>query len=462
MEAVITLQEMGYHFFVVGEKISFKFCGGVEPAREQVVPLLQQIKANKASVIAFLTIAGTKPHQEPNGRWKQVISYRDVDTDAPKRTTIRGATESEVKAKVRDFNRTISAGVKPNQKKVTFYDWLLTWLEVNKRNTVSEGSFTNYETIVKIRINGTPLAKMQLDKIKRADIQKFFNDMAQTYSPKSMEITKVIINDALKVAEIDSLILKNPCKGIKLPRPAKEQIQPFNPEEITLLLEAAGAGSFMYTVIMFGLRTGARVGEIAGLKWEDIDFKARKIHIRQQAKYNHRGDTKKTLGALKTGTSARTIPLDTKLAECLRWHERRQEKLKLDFGNGYNPLQLVFPDEIGEILNPTTLGGRFIRLIEKLDIPRRTIHDLRHTFASAAICQGLSIKAVSTILGHSKPSITLDIYSHLMPGDEESIIAAIGGYYDKKVDTVIDTVREGKPESQKEYNKQTRAESQAK
>ncbi len=388
--------------------------------------------------------AGTKPQQEPNGRWKQVISYRDVDTDKPKRTTVRGATEKEVKERVKDFYKTIAAGVKPNQKKTTLYDWLVTWLETNKKNTVSEGSYMRYDNVVNIRVKGTALAEMQLDKIRRADIQKFFNDMAKGYAPKSLELTKVVINDALKVAEIDNLILKNPCKGIKLPKAAKGNIQPLTPEEIAILLEAAGTGSYMHTVIMFGLRTGCRVGEIAGVRWDDIDFKARKIHIRQQSKYHYKSEVKKSLGILKTGSSARTIPLDSKLAECLKWHARRQDKLKIEISDAYNPLNLVFPDEMGEILNPTTLSGRFSRIMKKLEIPKRTIHDLRHTFASAAICQGLSIKAISSILGHSKPSITLDVYSHLMPGDEETIVAAVGGYYDGKPDTVIDTVGAGK------------------
>lgn len=385
--------------------------------------------------------AGTKPEQLENGRWRQLISYRDVETDELKRTTIRGATEKEVKAKVKDFLKTVAAGVKPNQKKITLYDWMLTWLEVNKKNVVSLATYNSYENIVMNHVKDTQLGKMQIDKIKRADIQKFINDKINELAVGSLKLIKMILSDALKVAELDNLIAKNPCKAIKLPKDKTEKVNPLNNEEITLLLDAAGAGTFIYTVIQFGLRTGARVGEIAGLTWDNVDFQAKIITICQQAKYGNRDGAKiHELGTCKTESSNRKIPLDVTLADVLRWHKRRQEKLAAEIGEGYNPLNLVFPSDDGKLMIPQTISERFSAIIAKLPIPKRSIHDLRHTFASVAISQGLSIRAASAILGHSKASITLDIYSHCMPGDEASIINAVSEFYCKKADTVVDTV----------------------
>ena len=385
--------------------------------------------------------AGTEPKQEANGRWSLKISYRDVNTDEPKRTTIRGASQGEVLQKKKDFIKNIEAGVKPNQKKITFQEWLNKWLEANKKISVSNPTYSGYKIIVDKHITGTALGKMLLDKVKRADLQQYFNEKAKEVAASYLALIKVVLSDALNVAELDQLILKSPCKSIKLPKIQKEEINPLTQNEINLLLDAAGSGSYLYAVIFFALRTGMRLGEVAGVRWADIDFKKKGITVRQQSKADPTGGEKHVLGTLKTPSAYRNVPLDSRLADVLKWHQRRQDKLKADLSvDSYNPLGLVFCKDDGELIQSHSLGKKFARLMDTVDIPKRTFHDLRHTFASVAICQGLSIKAVSKVLGHSKPSITLDIYSHCMPGDEESIVVAVAGYYDRKPETVIETV----------------------
>lgn len=186
--------------------------------------------------------AGTEPKQEPNGRWSLKISYRDPETDEQKRTTIRGASQGEVIAKKKEFLKNIDAGVKPNTKKITLLDWLNTWLEVNKKGNVSNKTYTIYKTIVDNHITGTPLAKIALDKVKRADLQKFLNEKAKAIAPSYLAHVKIVLADALNVAEIDQLILRSPCKKLKLPKVEDKEINPFSPEEIKLLLAAAEPG----------------------------------------------------------------------------------------------------------------------------------------------------------------------------------------------------------------------------
>jgi len=373
--------------------------------------------------------AGTEPKQGTNGRWWLKVSYHDPNTDDLKRTTIRGASQGEVIAKKKELFKRIEAGVNPAKKGTTFQEWLDTWLEVNKQNVVTGKTYTIYKTIVDHHVKGTKLGKMLLEKIKRADLQKYFNEKCADISPTYLSSIKVLIADALNVAELDSMIMKNPCKNLKLPPVVKEEINPLNPGEIKILLDAAGAGSMLYNIVFCALHTGMRRGEICGLRWQDIDFNKKHITVRQQAKTDPTKEEWLILGTLKTSAAYRTIPMDKRLTEVLKWHQAKQNKTKDEFGEAYNDLGLVFCMPAGDIIPPNTIGSRFSRLIIKSKIPKRTFHQLRHTFASVAISQGLNIKAVSAILGHEKTSTTLDIYGHLMPGDAETVIKAVAAYY---------------------------------
>ncbi|EGO62124.1 tyrosine recombinase XerC [Acetonema longum] len=373
--------------------------------------------------------AGTEPKQGANGRWWLKVSYRDPETDDLERTTIRGASQGEVLSKKKEFLRSIEAGVKPKAKKMTLQEWLDTWLEVNKISSVSGKSYIIYQTIIDNHIKDTALGKKDIDKVKRVDIQRFINEKGETVAPSYIGQIKAVLADALNVAELDHLILRNPCKKIKLPQVEKEEIHPLNQEEVKKLLDTGGSGSALYNIIFFTLHTGVRRGEVCGIRWTDIDFKNKRIEIKQQAKVDRTHDKKPYLGKLKTKSSYRTIPIGNRLIEVLKWHQAQQNRLKNDLGEAYNDLDLVFCEPDGNITYPNTLDSRFTRLMAKTPIERRTFHQLRHTFASVAISQGLNIKAISKILGHAKTSITLDVYGHLLPGDAETVTQAVAAYY---------------------------------
>jgi len=373
--------------------------------------------------------AGTEPKQGTNGRWFMQVSYKDPETGDLKRTTVRGESQAEIKSKVKNLIRKTEAGISLKSKGVTFQEWLDTWLEVNKKNVVTGRSYYIYKNIVDKHIKETKLGKMPLEKVKRADLQKYFNEKSAELSPKYLETIKVVISDALNVAELDSMILKSPCKNIKLPAVVKEEINPLNIDEVKLLLDTAGTGSLFYNVLICALYTGMRRGEICGLRWQDIDFNKKQIAVKQQAKEDPTKENSLILGTLKTPAAYRTIPMDNRLMAVLKWYQAQQNKAKGNLGKAYNDLGLVFSKPTGDIMSPNVVSQRFHRLIVKTGIPKRTFHQVRHTFASVAISQGLSIQAVSKILGHEKTSITFDIYGHLMTGDAETVVKVVAAYY---------------------------------
>jgi len=373
--------------------------------------------------------AGTEPKQDVNGRWWIKVSYHDAETAELKRTTIRGASQGEVLAKKKDLVKKSEAGVNPTNNKVTFQEWLYTWLEVNKKGSVANRTYTIYKTIIDCHVKDTKLGKMALDKIRRVDLQKYMNEKGEQVAPRYLSTIKIVISDAFNVAELDCMIIRNPCKKLKLPSIVKEEIKPLNNDEIKLLLDTAGAGSLMYNIIFLALHTGMRRGEICGLKWADVNLSKKQISVKQQAKVDRMDGVKLELGTLKTKSAYRTMPMDGRLIEVLKWHQAQQKKIKKSLGDGYNDLDLVFSGPAGNIITPNTVGTRFDRLVSKSGVPKRTFHQLRHTFASVAISQGMNIKAVSAILGHEKTSTTLDIYGHLLPGDAEMVVNAVAAFY---------------------------------
>lgn len=377
--------------------------------------------------------AGTEPKQEANGRWSLKVSYRDVETDELKRTTIRGKSQGEVLEKKKDFLRNVENGVKPNTNKILFKDWLVTWLETYKASSVTAKSYYNYENIVKNHIRDSDLGKIALNKIKRSDIQKFINAKTKELSPGTVGHVRAVIADALHVAEIDRMIIVSPCKDIQMPKRKQKEINPFSMEEAKKLLQAAEPGSMLHAIIFTGLHTGMRRGEIVGLRWDDIDFKAGKITIRQQSKIEpgkDEGKSKVILGTLKTESAYRTIPMEKNLAKVLTSYKAKQAEEKLAAGEAYLANGLVFAWPDGSIINPSTISARFKYLIQSLDIQYRTFHELRHTFASIGISRGMSIKTVSKIMGHAKIDETLDTYGHLLPGDMEGVMSVVAAFFE--------------------------------
>ena len=156
--------------------------------------------------------------------------------------------------------------------------------------------------------------------------------------------------------------------------------------------------------------TGARQGEILGLKWSDVDFSKKQISINRT--FNHgRFFTPKTKGSVRRIDLAPVV-----VKELAGW------KLK----SGGQDEGLIFPNEAGEPMNYSNMVQRhFHQALQKAGTDRIRFHDLRHTFASLLLNQGTNIKYVQTQLGHSSPTVTLNVYSHLMKSENQEDVCRL-------------------------------------
>jgi len=157
-----------------------------------------------------------------------------------------------------------------------------------------------------------------------------------------------------------------------------------------------------------------RRGELLGLKWADVDLENATIRVRQTLT---RKGTGYVLGEPKTKQSRRTLRLTYKVVETLRSHRTRQAEEKLKEGRLYQDQGLVFAGQRGGLINPSNLRQRsFTPLLKRAALPQITFHDLRHTCASLLFQKNVHPKFVQELLGHASVAITLDTYSHMLPG----------------------------------------------
>ena len=200
-------------------------------------------------------------------------------------------------------------------------------------------------------------------------------------------------------------------------------MRPLSPEEARGLLEAA-SGDRLETLYVLAVSTGMREGELLGLRWADIDLEAGALRVRRTL--TRRGG-KVTLGEPKTKKSRRTVRLTPRAIEALKRHRARQAGEKLKAGTLYGDQGLVFAGEGGGLVNPSNLRQRSFRpLLKRAGLAGVTFHDLRHTCASLLFQRNVHPKFVQELLGHASVVITLDTYSHMLPGTGGEATDAMG------------------------------------
>jgi integrase len=232
-------------------------------------------------------------------------------------------------------------------------------------------------------------------------------------SPASVLNVHVVIRKALADAVDAGLIARNPADKAKPPRPHTQggELRYWTPAELRRFLELC-EGHRLEAAFRLLAMTGARRGEIAGLRWVDVDLDGARITIRQALVSVGR----EVYVSSPKSYRGRTVDLDRDTVEQLRAHRERQLREKAAFYGDWEDSGYVFTKRDGSSLHPRTLSQAFVWLVGKSDLPRIRLHDLRHTYASIAVKAGVPIGVVSERLGHASPEFTLHRYSHVMPG----------------------------------------------
>ncbi|MGH9022602.1 MAG: site-specific integrase [Acidimicrobiia bacterium] len=200
-----------------------------------------------------------------------------------------------------------------------------------------------------------------------------------------------------------------------MPQVLPSPMHPWTTEELRAFL-AAAEGDRFYPIFVLLVSTGMRRGEVLGLRWADVDLDAGRLAVRHTI---GRVGGKVLAGEPKTAKSKRSIALDPGTVAVLRRQRIAQLEERLAWGALYREQDLVFAREDGAPINPEYVGRALRRIAGKAGVRPVRTHDLRHGWATAALEAGVHPKVVSDRLGHSKVSVTLDVYSHVAQAVEE-------------------------------------------
>ncbi|MCL2843524.1 MAG: site-specific integrase [Oscillospiraceae bacterium] len=346
--------------------------------------------------------------QRSNGLWEARVMT------GYKTRSVYAKTQEEVIKKRDKLLQELKSGINVDDN-ITAGDWLLVWLKDYKLGFVKQKSYQGYE--INVRVHLLPsLKKIKLRELRRYHVQQLLNDKTKAgLSTNTVSYIRRTLHNALNQAVINELVPHNVASGVKVQSGKKKERRILTLHEQEALLQAL-KGEDRGFMVELALFTGLRCGELLGLRWRDFDKHAKTITVRQtvQRLYGENGKTSLVIvDTPKTETSHRTIPLLGDLADRLHRHRKRQLKMRECAGDNWIEHDLLFATEIGTPIDSSNFSSFLSSMSAKAGIDRVNIHALRHAFATRALEQGIELKVVSEILGHSGIQITADIYSHV-------------------------------------------------
>lgn len=230
--------------------------------------------------------------------------------------------------------------------------------------------------------------------------------------PASVLAVHACLRSALRYALVRRLIDRNPADGAPPPRATRPAVRVLDADDCRRLLDAV-AGDELEALYVLAVTTGARLGELLGLRWIDVDLASARLAIRQALV---RTGGKWSLDEPKTDQSRRSVALSRRAAKALQTHRIRQQRCRLAAGPAWTDHDLLFTDDWGEPLYGAHITERHFKpLLRRAGLPVVRFHDLRHSAATLMLARGVHAKVVSEMLGHASVVLTLDTYSHVIP-----------------------------------------------
>jgi integrase len=347
------------------------------------------------------------------------VGYRGAFTvytvEGPKRRYVSGKTRGEVRQKLTKAMADRDGGLIFDDENTSVGEFLDKWLSDCVRDSVRQSTFDRDSYLIRVHVKPT-LGRIKLSKLSPVHIQGFYRDRLDAgLSASTVNKMHTVLHKALSQAMRWSLIPRNPTEAVKAPRPAPQEMRPLSPEEARKFLEAA-RGDRLEALYILAITTGMRRGELLGLKWSDVDLENASVSIRRTLTRIDNGK-RVVLGDVKTKKSRRTIRLTPQAVEALREHLRRQMEDIERLGDLYKDQGIVFTTNTGGPINPSNLRQRSLTpLLKRAGLPHIRFHDLRHTCATLLLSKNVHPKFVQELLGHATIAITLDTYSHVLPG----------------------------------------------
>ena len=359
-----------------------------------------------------------------DGRWEgRYVVGHDPITGKMVSRNVLGKTQAQVKEKLRTAIENSKRLDYTQTGKYTVGQWMDEWFEAYAKVKVRPSSHQTYKGYIENHIKPN-IGDIPIEKLTSLQLQKFYRllltegriprieseKQPKGLSAKTVRNINQVISSAMDMAVRHKLILSNPTEGCELPKVEHREMKTLPAEQLgAFLREAKESG--VYELYYMDLATGLRRGELLGLKWEDIDLQNGIIHVRRQVARVD-GEVKEL--PLKTKNSYRNISISRDAVAMLTEMEAHRSS------------EYVFPSSTGGPISPDSVNNMLHRVLKRAGLPSIRFHDLRHTFATLALQNGVDIKTVSGMLGHADPGFTLDTYAHVTTSAQKEAARTMG------------------------------------
>lgn len=348
-----------------------------------------------------------------DGRWQVALQVDGV------RKIAYGKTEKEARRKLLELQGQVSTlGALPDAGRRTVNDLLDAWLETGAPTWKPTTAKTWREQCERhIR---PALGKVKLTRLRPDHLQRLYAKYSDR--PATAERLHVILHRALALAVLWRWLPENIADRVLRPayRAGKKEV--WTPAELSAFL-AGAVNHWLYPLWLTAIASGARIGELTALRWEDVNLADGTLTIGRNLQ---RIGGEYVVGEPKTEAGRRTISLPADVMHVLKRHKVKQAEARLRAGGEWANLGLVFTGELGRPLHRSVPNHALGRECQRLGIPVMTSHGLRHLSASLLLEKGLPIPQVSKRLGHASPAITMQVYAHVVKRDDSDLADAIG------------------------------------
>ena len=367
------------------------------------------------------------PLKNGEKRWAAVVYQgKRVAADGVLRNSyrwIRGfQTQRAAQTELNKVLKSIDDGMYIEPSKQTLSEYLQRWLNAAKPNLAAK-TFERYKQLVEVNIN-PKLGPIKLAKLQPVQIAEFYTWSGVAGNKRTgagLSVRTVLhihrlLRKALQQAVVWQLRPTNPADAVEAPHPEDREMQPVDEHRAAILIESA-ENTDMYIPILMALCTGMRRGEILGVRWSDLDLDNSRLTVNQSLGQTREGGL--FFKSPKNKKSRRTIALPEILVSALNDHRASQQKIKDLFGSDYPNFDLVIPLADGTPWPPDRFTDAYVAFARRVGAQGIRFHDLRHTHASELLRRGTPLKTVSQRLGHANATVTLNIYAHVMDGDDK-------------------------------------------
>ena len=347
-----------------------------------------------------------------DGRYE--MKYVVQTATGEKRRSVYGKTQAEVKEKLATAVADVQGRLVFEAEDVTVGEYLSAYV-ADAGHRVRPKTHRRYQDLSAIHILPA-LAGVKLEVLTPDHLRFLYRERLEAgYSPRTVGHAHTLVKQALSQATADGLIPRNVAASVKPPKSSGTEISPLTPGDVRRLFSEASGGRYEALYVV-AVTAGLRRGELLGLKWEDLDLETRTLRVRRTLQ-------KGELLAPKTPKSRRQISLTRRAVDSLVEH---RERLDAERNGSWVENGFVFPNHMGKATDGDNLVGRHFKpLLRQAELPPIRFHDLRHTCATLLLGKGVHPKIVSEMLGHANISITLDTYSHVIPGMGDAAAGAM-------------------------------------